>query len=112
MYQPHSDASSVLVPPTVWFQGGCLINPLLPMQICFAGGSQLLSLHRGQNGKWTDIAFDLVVTYCSVHIEVQKGRELILQNEELPTAFKKSSHERLGYPLDRIISRCCQTPPG
>lgn len=82
------------------------------MQICFAGGSQLLSLHRGQNGKWTDIAFDLVVTYCSVHIEVQKGRELILQNEELPTAFKKSSHERLGYPLDRIISRCCQTPPG
>lgn len=44
------------------------------MQICFAGGSQLLSLHRGQNGKWTDIAFDLVVTYCSVHIEVPKRK--------------------------------------
>lgn len=34
-----------------------------------------------------------IMTYCPAYTEVQKGNELILQLEELPTASRKTTRE-------------------
>lgn len=58
---------------------------------------------------------DPVLTYCSVFPEVQKGSEFILQMEELPPAFRKTSQKGVSYP-DRIVkgplANCSGSIPG